>query len=108
MLAKSDFPKAFNEQFSPAITRCRCPKCKSGNLLLIESLEASTAFEVRNGRLNRQAGIHEFGSFFALNAKCDDCGHGWRVKKSIQITDVVTDLDPKTFEPIEQTERAAQ
>lgn len=100
-LTREDFPQAMNGQFDPALTRCRCPKCGSGNLLLTESIEAFTEFEVREGRLNRQAGVHEFGSYYALHAKCDGCGHGWRVKKAQQIIDVITELDPKTLEPIQ-------
>lgn len=98
-LSRNNFPEALNGGFAPATTRCRCPKCGCGNLMLTESIEAFTEFEVKDGRLNRQAGVHEFGSYFALHAKCDGCGHRWRVKKAQQITDVVTELDPKTLKP---------
>lgn len=99
-LSRSDFPEAFNGGFSPAVTTLRCPKCSSREFELTESMEALTTFEVRNGLVNRQAGIHEFGSYFALNGRCNACFHSWKIRKAIQIDDALVELDPETFKPV--------
>lgn len=100
-LSRRDFPEHNDEPFRPAVTEVRCPKCRSADLMLVETLEAGTQWAVRDGRLNRQAGYHEFGAALRVEARCDKCGHGWRLKKVQQISDCVKELDPKTFEPIE-------
>jgi predicted nucleic-acid-binding Zn-ribbon protein len=100
MLTKADFPNSFNGDFRPALTRCRCPKCRSGNLLLTELVTAVTEWEVVEGRLNRAEGVHEPTGAEGVDGKCNDCGHRWRIKKAIQITCVTTELDPDTFDPI--------
>lgn len=102
MLSKRDFPEALNGHFKPALTHCRCPKCKSQNLTLTESIEAETTFEVREGRLNRQAGIHNFGNFIgSLRGSCTACGHKWRIRKATQIIDVTTELNAETLKPLD-------
>lgn len=100
-LTRQDFPEAFNGRFAPATTNRRCPKCGSRNLTLTEQIEAFTSWEVRDGRLNRQGGIHEFGGAVGLWGECSECEHHWRVKGAIQIVDVATDLDPETIKTLE-------
>jgi len=99
-LSKNDFPDDFHEDFRPAITKCRCPKCRSGNLLLVERVTAYTEWTVINGKLNRAEGIHEPTGADGVDGKCRDCGHSWRIRNAIQITCVAIELDPETFEPI--------
>ena len=100
-LKRSDFPTAFNGGFRPAITKVRCPKCRSRNLALTEQVEAFTTFEVKDGRLNREDGIHELGNFIGgLTAKCQECGHDWRIRGAGHIEDACTELDPFTFKPL--------
>ena len=95
-----DFPPAFNGRFAPAVTRIRCPRCKSRTLQLTETIEATTSWDVVNGALNMQGGIHEFGGAISLHATCCRCGHLWRPRGAIQVTCVTTDLDPETLQPI--------
>jgi hypothetical protein len=99
-MQRSDFPSAFNGGFLPAITNCRCPRCKSRDIILTETMEALTSWEVVGGKLNREDGIHEFGSYVGLRGDCKNCSHGWRIRGAIQITDVVTELDPVTLKPL--------
>ena len=74
-----------------ASTRVRCPRCRSRSLQLNEVGEWTTTWEVRNGRLRRREGYHEPGSYLYVWAECIGCGHHWRVRGAIQITDVVTE-----------------
>ncbi|MER9937472.1 hypothetical protein [Mesorhizobium sp. M0088] len=104
-MKRSDFPEAVNGGFTPATTKIRCPKCKSKDISLSETMEAFTVWDVVSGRLNRAGGIHEFGSYINLNGQCSKCRHCWKVRGAIQITDAVTELDPKTFLPIDGGER---
>ena len=105
-LKRSDFPEAFNGQFRPALTDCRCPKCGSKTLTITETIEAFTEFQVVDGRLNREDGVHEFGGWIGrLIGHCSKCDHGWKFRrKATQIEDVVTELDPETFRPLYEDE----
>lgn len=62
---------------------------------------AGTQWVVRNGRLNRSAGYHEPGQVIQVAGECERCGHHWRLRRVLQITDCVTELNPETFEPVE-------
>lgn len=97
---ESDFPEAFNGQFRPAISKIKCPKCRSKDLEITETMEAFTSFQVVDGRLNREGGIHEFGSWIGVSARCDRCDHHWKPRRAFMITDVVTELDPESFEAL--------
>lgn len=102
-LTEDGFPFNINGDFKPAITHVRCPKCRSSDLWLTEFVSASTAWEIDGGRLNLSAGAHEIqGQDDKRNmvGDCRTCGHVWRLRKANQITDVVTELDPETFEPL--------
>lgn len=105
---RSDFPVAFNGNFRPALTKCKCPICGSKTLFITETIEAFTEFEVINGKLNREAGINDFGGWIGkLMGTCALCGHTWKFRnRATQIEDVVTELDPQTFEPLHQEEPA--
>ena len=98
-LTMKDFPEAMNGRFAPAVTALRCPKCRSGSFDLIEVIDAMTAWKVINGRLNREDGIHEFGNPTNVRAECS-CGHRWKVRGATTVTQVVTDLDPDTLQPV--------
>lgn len=97
-----DFPRAMNGGFRPATTALRCPKCRKRDLSLTESIEATTSWYVNGGLLNREDGIHELGGFIGrLSAQCAHCDHRWHPRGATMITDVVTELDPQTLEPVE-------
>lgn len=102
LLSQNDFPgfRKDPEDFRPATTKCRCPKCRSRNLTLIELVTATTEWEVVDGKLNRADGLHEPSGAEGVEGKCKDCGHHWRIRSALQITCVTTELDPVTFEPI--------
>ena len=102
MLTEKDFPESMNGNFRPALTNCRCPKCGSRTIVITETIEAMTAFQVVDGRLNREDGIHDFGGWIGrLIGDCSKCGHGWKFRRgATQIEDVVTELDPETFRPL--------
>lgn len=70
-----------------ARTRLRCPRCRSRDLLLMEIGTWWTAFQVKNGSFDRK-GYHEPGEIFRLVAECTGCGHEWKVRGAIQITDI--------------------
>jgi phage FluMu protein Com len=84
------FPDAKWGQFIPATTRIRCPRCRSRTFQFFEISEATTAWRVVAGKINRGAGFHEPGCITGLEATCDRCHHHWKVR-ALQITDVVTE-----------------
>jgi hypothetical protein len=102
-LTRLDFPDTWAEQFIPAITKVRCPKCRSRNLTLTESVGWTTTWTVRDGRLNRAAGIHEPGGICGpMTAECV-CGHRWNLRRgAIQITCVVEDVELEEQSPAER------
>jgi len=77
----------------PATTKIRCPKCRSRTFTFVESGEWTSSFEVTDGRLDRAEGYHEPGCMLRLEAQCP-CGHHWKVRGAIQITDAVTEIAP--------------
>lgn len=78
----------------PATTSIRCPKCRSKTFCFVEINECSTSFFVQNGQLDRNEGYHEPGQYTRLEAQCG-CGHAWKVRGAIQITDAVVELEPR-------------
>lgn len=100
-LTRSDFPEAFNGDFKPALTLRRCPSCHSRSFQLMESVEATTSFEVVDGKLNRAGGIHELGNFIGnVTGLCSKCGHRWTLKSATNLDMAVIDLDPQTLKRI--------
>lgn len=77
----------------PATTRIRCPKCRSRTFHFVEIGEWTTSFEVKDGQLDRAEGYHEPGSYTRLEAQCG-CGHSWKVRGAIQISNAVQESRP--------------
>lgn len=90
-VTKADFPNHTWGDFRPALTRLRCPKCRSRDMEIVEESEAVLCFEVRNGLLNRGAGMAEPGCITGVTANCLKCKHQWRPRKAGQIDDVVSE-----------------
>lgn len=72
----------------PATTHIRCPKCRSADLQLTEVGDVSLTWNVKGGSFDRGEGYREYGGMRYVYGECSKCGHGWRLKKAIQITDV--------------------
>lgn len=68
------------------ISRIRCPKCKSKDLVLKEFIVCSGSFKQVNGVIDEE-GYNNPGEYFRVDAECSKCGHRWKVKRAIQITD---------------------
>jgi DNA-directed RNA polymerase subunit RPC12/RpoP len=71
----------------PATTHVRCPKCRSRDLVLVETGEWASTWTVRGGRLDRAAGFHEPACILRIDAQCTRCQHFWKLRGGIQITD---------------------
>jgi predicted nucleic-acid-binding Zn-ribbon protein len=72
------------------LTKVKCPKCKSANINLIEVWSGATiTWEVADGKFDRNYGNLESGDPYKVEAKCSNCGHQWRVRGAIQITDII-------------------
>lgn len=100
-MQKSDFPEAWNDEFRPAVTKLRCPRCRSKSIDLTEYVEASTTFTVVDGKLNRSQGMHDLGNFTGrMTGHCRSCHHGWTLKGAGNIDMVAVELHPTTFEPL--------
>ena len=78
----------------PATTKIRCPKCRS-TFHFVETGEWTTSFEVQYGKLDRASGFHEPACMTRLEAQCH-CGHHWKIRRAIQITDAVEEAKEAT------------
>jgi hypothetical protein len=71
-------------------SKVKCPRCKSGNLSLIEVWEGHTiTWEQIDGKFDREDGALEPGDAYKVNAHCSECNHTWRIRKALQIDDIV-------------------
>jgi len=76
----------------PATTHIRCPKCRSADLQLTEIGNVSLTWNVKGGSFDRAEGYREYGSLHSVFGDCAKCGHHWRLKRAIQITDVCKEV----------------
>jgi hypothetical protein len=97
-LSRPDFPAAFNGRFKPALTRLRCPICRSASSHLTEVIDATTTWSVVDGKLNVQDGVHEPGYPQRVQGDCG-CGHRWTIRGARSINGAITELDPETLQP---------
>lgn len=73
-------------------SNAKCPKCQSNNLLLIEVWkDHEITWEQKDGIFDRRDGNIEPGDPYKVEAECRNCGHKWRIRKALQITDIVSD-----------------
>lgn len=72
-------------------TKLRCPRCRSGDLLLIETGTWTSQWTVKAGRFDREQGYHDPDSIDRLDAKCRGCDHMWKPRGAFQIDHVVTE-----------------
>lgn len=77
----------------PAVTRLRCPSCRSGNLFLVESASWNTEWKVIDGKFDRSDGISNPQSIDRLDASCRDCDHHWKPRGAWQIDDVCEEIE---------------
>jgi hypothetical protein len=71
----------------------QCPRCGSRTLTIIESSIAMTDFEQTDGVIGTE-GFHHHGCIFRVDCRCHGCGHKWKPRGAIQITDF--DSRPET------------
>ncbi len=72
-------------------SKVKCPKCKSGNNITLSEFwrESSITWQQVDGKFDRNDGnVNPDGDPYKVEALCR-CGHHWRVKGAIQITDVI-------------------
>lgn len=73
-----------------AVSKVKCPKCKSNSLTLVEVWKNHTINWVQeNGFFERNDGILEPGEPYKVEAHCD-CGHRWTLRNILQIDQVMT------------------
>jgi hypothetical protein len=70
----------------------KCPKCRSVNLQLSEQWTYSISWDQDQAGLMSKTGDAEPGDPYCVEAKCKNCGHGWRLRGISQITDLYPDL----------------
>ena len=70
-------------------SKVKCPKCgNKSNLKLHEIWSGHTiTWEVEDGKFDRNDGSLEHGDAYKVQAECK-CGHGWTLRKALQIDDV--------------------
>lgn len=87
-------PAADDPSGGAVTTKLKCPKCGSRNFMAVETIEGVTEFQVSNGVVDRENGIHEFGAYVRLEARCLGCLHRWKVRNAIQIDNIVEEPRP--------------
>lgn len=71
-------------------TKCKCPKCKSDDLIFMEVWEGHTiTWECISGKFDREDGALEPGDPYRVDGKCKKCQHVWRIRKALQIDDII-------------------
>lgn len=75
-------------------TRIKCPLCKSKSIIIQEHIVCIGEWYQENGILSNEA-INFPSDYFKLTAKCN-CGHEWRIRKAIQITDIIEEAPNET------------
>lgn len=77
-----------------ATTKIRCPRCRSADIVLVEEGRWTSSFIIVGGVLDRSEGHHEPTSIDRVFGNCSKCGHHWRLRNAVQITDVVEEVTP--------------
>lgn len=72
-----------------AITRIKCPKCKSRSFYIHEVFEEIVTCEVVDGVLAFGALDRDAGAILGLSCECRKCGHLWRPRNVRQLWDIV-------------------
>ena len=74
-------------------TKIKCPKCKNKkDFDLVEVYSGHTiTWEVLDGKFDKNDGNKEMGDPSHMEATCGDCGHRWRIRGALQVTDVTKD-----------------
>lgn len=75
----------------PQYVKLCCPKCRSRNLVLTELWETSIQWSVTNGWMDKAGGALNEGSPTGVEAKCEECWHGWTARNASQVIDVLED-----------------
>lgn len=60
--------------------KLRCPRCRKQNLSVVTVHTNAVAFDVQDGRITAGYDTGDMPEHIRTNAKCDDCGHEWRVR----------------------------
>ena len=63
--------------FAGKAVTLRCPKCRSGDFLLIEVVEVNVEYGVKGGLLVDVVDRQDV-AVIGLAAECQPCGHKWR------------------------------
>ena len=75
-------------------TKLRCPRCKSPDLLLVETGSWSSQWTVKDGSFDRKEGFHDPESVDRIDAHCRRCEHRWKPRGAFQIDDVIAPALP--------------
>lgn len=71
------------------IKRIKCPKCGGSPDSFLELYrDHGISFYMEDGKLERE-GILEPGEPYKVEALCGTCGHQWRLRGVMQITDLI-------------------
>jgi len=66
----------------------RCPRCRAVEVCWVEHCLATTTFDQTASGIGEE-GFHSNGADpFAVYGHCQACGHEWRAKGILQITDL--------------------
>ena len=59
----------------------KCPKCRSNNLILTETVAASKTVNIVNGIFDENSYNGEYGNaIHPIQAECCNCGHQWNLR----------------------------
>jgi DNA-directed RNA polymerase subunit RPC12/RpoP len=67
------------------LTKARCPKCHSKDLLLQEKTVVVTEWEQLGGNIDTEEGYHNPSHSIGVDGKCSKCGHRWTFRNCIHV-----------------------
>lgn len=59
----------------------KCPKCGGNNLLIMETITATTSVKIINGAVSEGTYNNEYGNVLYVEGECLKCRHTWRFRK---------------------------
>ncbi|MDW9650838.1 hypothetical protein GOB33_22400 [Sinorhizobium meliloti] len=80
----------------PATTHIRCPKCRSRNLVFIETSTWETTWDVTEGKFDLDDRLGNPSHIERIEAECRECKHGWKPRNAWQVDDVCTEIEEET------------
>ena len=71
----------------------KCPKCKSKDFKVYETVEEILIYYVEGGLVPRDTVDHEPGSILGISCMCMKCEHSWKPRGATSIDHIIKPID---------------